>query len=59
MEEESRTIRVTVDGRPVADLVPGDYAISVLSVAELHEGAIRAKSVRERAARIARLALIE
>ncbi|MGZ5214030.1 MAG: type II toxin-antitoxin system VapC family toxin [Actinomycetota bacterium] len=37
----------------------GDYAISVLSVAELHKGALRARSVRERAARIARLALVE
>ena len=37
----------------------GDYAISVLSVAELHKGAIRAKGARERAARIARLALVE
>lgn len=37
----------------------GDYAISVLSVAELHKGAIRAKSARERAARIARLAVVE
>lgn len=37
----------------------GDYAISVLSVAELHKGAIRSKSARERAARIARLAVVE
>jgi predicted nucleic acid-binding protein len=37
----------------------GDYAISVLSVAELHKGAIVAKSARERAARIARLAVVE
>lgn len=37
----------------------GDYAISVMSVAELHKGAIRARSARDRAARIARLALVE
>ncbi len=37
----------------------GDYAISVMSVAELHKGAVRARSPRERAARIARLAVVE
>jgi predicted nucleic acid-binding protein len=37
----------------------GDYAISVMSIAELHKGAVRAKSPRERAARIARLAVVE
>jgi len=37
----------------------GDYAISVMSVAELHKGAIRAQGPPERAARIARLAIVE
>jgi predicted nucleic acid-binding protein len=39
--------------------LPGTYAISVLSVAELHRGAVGARSVRVRALRVARLTLVE
>lgn len=37
----------------------GDFGISVLSIAELHAGTINARSVRERAERMARLTAVE
>ena len=37
----------------------GGYAISVMSIAELHKGVLGATSVRERAARLSRLAVVE
>jgi hypothetical protein len=40
-------------------VLPGDYAISVMTLAELHEGAAMAPTRATRAARIARLATIE
>jgi predicted nucleic acid-binding protein len=52
------SVLIATDQRSFAER-HGDYAISVLSVAELHKGAVRAKSPRDRAARIARLAVVE
>jgi predicted nucleic acid-binding protein len=37
----------------------GVYAISVISLAELHRGAVGARSARQRSTRTARLALVE
>lgn len=39
--------------------LPGDCAISVLTLAELHAGAVAARSPRTRAVRFARVAAIE
>ncbi len=39
--------------------LPGSYAVSVLSIAELHRGAVSARSVRVRSVRVARLAFVE
>ncbi len=38
---------------------PGTYAISVLSLAELHKGAVLARRTRERATRVARVIAVE
>ena len=39
--------------------IEGRFAISVMTIAELHKGAVMARSVRIRAQRIARLAMAE
>ena len=39
--------------------LPGVYGISVMSLAELHRGAVTASSAAIRARRVARLALVE
>lgn len=52
------SVLVPIDGEGLADR-PGTFAISVLSIAELHKGIAGARGTRQRAGRVARLALIE
>lgn len=52
------SVLVALDSEGLPDR-PGTYAISVLSIAELHKGIAAAHGTRQRAERVARLALIE
>lgn len=52
------SVLVPLDAAGLIDR-PGTYAISVLSIAELHKGIAGASGARQRAERVARLALIE
>ena len=52
------SILIAIDKGDAGPL-PGTYAVSVMSIAELHRGAISARTARDRAARIRRLAMVE